>query len=263
MHQCHPLSCTSCAIPSLKKVRLLATALILIISFSVIELITAHLSHSAALRADAGHLLADSIAIALALLASWIAHFPPSARSRFVYRQVEVLAALANGVGLLAMAGLIIWEAIRHLQAPPKEILSLPMLATALIGLAINGFNALWLHRDSQNDLNVQGVFLHVVADAISSVGVILAAVAIWMFNWNWADSIIGLGIGGLIAFSGFPLIQQSLQILFDKKTQHLAFRDIHNCLRNCPKPPSTNLPEIGKVDLMSLVCRYNAPPDS
>ncbi|MGK7877135.1 MAG: cation diffusion facilitator family transporter [Xenococcaceae cyanobacterium] len=233
MHNCYSLGCIARQVPNPKKVRLLATALAVIGGFSVAELTVSYFSHSLSLRADAGHLFSDTMAIALALLATRIAQKAPSASAPFGYRRVEVLAALGNGVGLLVMAGLISWEAIRHLQAPPTEILSLPMLATAIIGLGINSLNAFWLHQASQDDLNIQGVFLHVVADAISSVGVIFAAIAVGTLHWNWADGFISLGVGCLIALSGIPLVRQSLPILLERTPQQLDPGKVQTYLKN------------------------------
>jgi cobalt-zinc-cadmium efflux system protein len=130
---------------------------------------------------------------------------------------VEVLAALVNGVGLVAIALWIGWEAVDRLQSPPVEILSLPMLATASVGLGVNSVNIFLLHKDSHDDLNLKGAFLHILADAASSVGVIVAAIAVWALNWMWADGVISLLVSGLIIISATPLIIQSLNALFAK----------------------------------------------
>jgi cobalt-zinc-cadmium efflux system protein len=130
---------------------------------------------------------------------------------------VEVLAALVNGVGLVAIALWIGWEAVERLQSPPVEILSLPMLATASVGLGVNSVNIFLLHKDSHDDLNLKGAFLHILADAASSVGVIVAAIAVWALNWMWADGVISLLVSGLIIISATPLIIQSLNALFAK----------------------------------------------
>jgi cobalt-zinc-cadmium efflux system protein len=145
-----------------------------------------------------------------------------SPQATFGYRRVEILAALVNGLGLMTVAGLIAWEAIARLQAPPQEILSQPMLITAAIGLGINLLNASLLHTHSHDDLNVKGAFLHMLADAVSSVGVIVAAIAVLLFQWNWADGAISLGVAILIAIGTVPLIRQSLSILLEKTPDHL-----------------------------------------
>lgn len=199
------------------KVRLLVTALVLICSFSLVELAVGLSSHSLALLADSGHLASDCFALILALLASWMAHRDKSSDVAPGNHWVEVLAALVNGVGLVVIALWIGWEAIERLQSPPVEILSLPMLATASVGLGVNSVNIFLLHKDSHDDLNLKGAFLHILADAASSVGVILAAIAVWALNWMWADGVISLLVSGLIIISATPLIIQSLNALFAK----------------------------------------------
>jgi cobalt-zinc-cadmium efflux system protein len=102
------------------------------------------------------------------------------------------------------------------------------MLVTAVIGFLINSINALLLHDGTQQDLNLRGAFLHMVADAVSAIGVILAAVAVWQFHWNWADSVTSLGVAVLIAVGAIPLIRQSLHILLEKTPIHLDVQQIH-----------------------------------
>jgi cobalt-zinc-cadmium efflux system protein len=222
MHH-HSASCVHHTIPTnessqpANKVRLLVTALVLIFSFSLVELSVGLFSHSLALLADSGHLASDCFALILALLASWMAQRRKSSNLVAGNHRVEVLAALVNGVGLVAIALWIGWEAIERLQSPPVEILSLPMLATASVGLGVNSINIVLLHKDSHHDLNVRGAFLHILADAASSVGVILAAIAVWALNWLWADGVMTLLVSGLIIISATPLIAQSLNVLFLK----------------------------------------------
>lgn len=199
--------------PRLHKVRLLWTALVLVSCFSLLELAVSFWSHSLALQAEAGHMISDSLALGLSVLAAWSGQFRLFAKGRFV-RRFEVFAALVNGIGLVAIASAIATEAIANLQSPPDDILSLPMLITAAIGLGVNGINAFLLHDSSHHDLNVRGAFLHIMADLISSVGVVLAAIAVWLLHWFWADGAVGLFVSGLIFLSAIPLLAQSLNQL-------------------------------------------------
>ena len=225
MHQ-HSASCvhhtthTNHSSPPASKVRLLVTALILICSFALAEFGVGLFSHSLALLADSEHLASDCLALVLALLATWIAQRRRSHHAMPGTGRVEVLAALVNGVGLVAIAFWIAWEALVRLQSPPVEILSLPMLATASVGLGVNSVNILLLHQHSHDDLNLKGAFLHIVADAASSVGVILAALAVWAMHWLWADGVISLLVSGLIIISATPLIIQSFKALFAKSVE-------------------------------------------
>jgi cobalt-zinc-cadmium efflux system protein len=211
--------------------RSLWIALILIVSLAGIEGSVGWVSHSLALIAESGHMVSDALALGVALLASWIAGFPASVRATFGYRRVEILAALANGIGLLVVAGWIGWEALGRLGSPAEEILSIPMLVTAVIGFVINSVNAFLLHHGSQQDLNLRGAFLHMVADAVSAIGVILAAIVVWQFNWNWADSLTSLGVAILIMLGAVPLIRQSIHILLEKPPIHLDLTQIQTHL--------------------------------
>jgi cobalt-zinc-cadmium efflux system protein len=219
--------------PPSHKIRSLSVALGVLVCFSLVELGVGLISHSLALAAEAGHMLSDGFVLALALLATWIARWPASPTAPFGYRRVEILAALTNGLGLLGVATWIGWEAVARLHAPPTEILSLPMLVTALLGLGINLINAALLHDDSHHDLNLRGAFLHMVADAISSIGIILAALAVWMWGWTWADGAISLGVAILIAGAALPLMRQSLHILLEKSPSHLDLNQLQTHLQS------------------------------
>jgi len=201
-------------------VRLLVTVLVLICSFALAELAVGLFSHSLALLADSGHMASDCFALILALLATWLSQRRRASNLESGNHWFEVLAALVNGVGLVVIAVWVGWEAVERLQSPPVEILSLPMLATASVGFGVNSINIFLLHKDSHNDLNLRGAFLHVLADAASSVGVIIAAIAVWALNWIWADGVISLFVSGLIIISATPLIIQSLNTLLAKSSE-------------------------------------------
>jgi cobalt-zinc-cadmium efflux system protein len=191
------------------KQRQLLTALGLIGGFALIEGSVGWSSHSLALVAEAGHLVSDCFALMLALAATWLARSPQRWGDR-----TEIWAALINGLGLVILASGVAWAAVQRLQAPAVEIASLPMLMTAIGGLVINGINIALLHQGSDQDLNLRAAFLHVVADALGAVGVILAAIAVALPHWLWADGVISLLISGLITLSALPLIVQSWQTL-------------------------------------------------
>lgn len=218
-----PPDCThhDTAVP-VGKSRLLWTALITIGLFSAVELAVSLSSRSLALTAEAGHMLSDCGSLLLALLATWIARLPASSRAPFGYRRVEILAALVNGLGLIAIAFWVAAEALTRLQHPSDDILGLPMLVMAVIGLGVNTLNAVMLHDHSHHDLNLKGAFLHMVADAISSIGVILAAIAVWALHWNWADGAVSLLVAIFILAGALPLLRQSVNVLLEKTPGHL-----------------------------------------
>ncbi|MEO0459038.1 MAG: cation diffusion facilitator family transporter [Cyanobacteria bacterium P01_A01_bin.114] len=214
-----------------RKLRSLGIALVTVAMFSSAELWVSLQSHSLSLLADAGHMVADVFAIAMSLLAAWIAQWPPTERAPFGYRRVEILAALVNGVGLLLIGGWIGLEAIEQLQTPPTEILSGPVAITAAVGLGVNGLNAYLLHRHAESDLNLRGAFLHMIADAASCVGVLLGALVIANFGWLWADGVVGVAIALLILAGAIPLIQQSLTILLEQSPASVETSAIRQAL--------------------------------
>jgi cobalt-zinc-cadmium efflux system protein len=146
--------------------------------------------------------------------------------------RLEVLAALVNGLGLACIAAWIMKEALVRLQSPSPEVYGLPMLITALIGLAINCINVFYLHGCSHNDINLKGVMLHLFADLVSSVGTIIAAIAVIWLNWTWADGAISLVVATLIAILAAALVVQSVNCLRGRTE---AGTNIFSCLCNVP----------------------------
>ncbi|MCL6432884.1 MAG: cation diffusion facilitator family transporter [Leptolyngbyaceae cyanobacterium HOT.MB2.61] len=213
---CHHSHSTTSSIelttdPTIKQTQL-AIALLLIGTFALVEFGMGWMSHSLALIAESGHMASDGFALVLALLATWITRL---LRSRLSSNPpLETAAALINGIALVVMATWIGWEAIQHLQFPPKEIATVPMLLTACAGTVVNGVNVAVLHRGSAHDLNLKAAFLHVLADTISSIGVVVAAIAIALLHWLWADGVISLFVAGLILMSALPLIIESTKTL-------------------------------------------------
>lgn len=184
-----------------------------VILFAGVELWVGLVSHSLTLRADSAHMLTDGGAMAIALMAAWVAQRSPMPKQN--NHRFELLAALINGLALLAMAVWIGREALAHLHGEPSHILSTPMLITALLGLLVNGLNLYWLHSDDlRQDLNLRAVFLHVLADLLGSVGAILAAIAVTFLQWAWADIVIGAIVASIIAMGALPLLWQSWQQL-------------------------------------------------
>jgi cobalt-zinc-cadmium efflux system protein len=198
-----------------QKKQVISIALVLLSSLFATELIIGAWSHSLSLLADAGHLLTDIAALGLTLAAAWLAERTPTERSTFGHQRIEVLAALLNGLGLLAIALFVTWESWQRFHLP-ETVLGLPMMLGAGVGLLVNGLNVLLLHKQSQDDLNMKAAFLHVVADAASAVGVIIASLTIYCWHWMWMDTTASLLVAILTGISALPLIKQSLGILLE-----------------------------------------------
>ena len=193
----------------------LALTLVLIGGYTIVEVVGGLLTESLALLADAGHMLADVVAIALALFAGWLARKPATLQRSFGYRRAEILAALANGVALVAISIWIFVEAGRRLSDPP-HVLGGWMLAIAAVGLGINLAAAAILRQHGGN-LNVQAAFRHVLADTLGSVGTVAAAIVIVTTGWRYADPLVGAAIGLLVLASSSTILRDSLRILLEE----------------------------------------------
>ncbi|MCC5601835.1 cation diffusion facilitator family transporter [Nostoc favosum] len=191
-------------------------------------------SQSLSLQADAGHILSDITALAISLLASFLAQQPANKKATFGHQRIEVLAALFNGLGLLAIATFIILEAIQRWQHP-AAILGIPMLAIAVLGLIVNLLNITLLHPHTHDDLNLRGALLHVIADTVSSVGVIIAALAVHLWDWWWADVAISLLVATFTGLSALPLVQESLKIFLEYAPESIDPVEVEISLKSFP----------------------------
>jgi len=198
-----------------QKTKVLLVTAALLGFFFVAEWTVGLWSQSLSLQADAGHMFSDVTALGISLFASYLAQQPARGKATFGYQRIEVLAALLNGLSLLAIASFITWEAVQRWQNP-GNILGLPMLAIAIVGLIVNLINISFLHPHTHNDLNLKGALLHIMADTASSVGVIAAAVVIHLWDWWWADVAISLVVATFTGVSALPLIQESLKIFLE-----------------------------------------------
>ncbi|MGE5856535.1 MAG: cation diffusion facilitator family transporter [Syntrophaceae bacterium] len=193
--------------------------LLLILAFNVtlmvLEVAGGIVSRSLALLSDAGHMLTDSLAVFLSYLAIHWSRRPADHRKTFGYHRAEILVALANGVALAAIAGYIFYEAVLRFFHP-QEIKTGILLVIATIGLAGNLFGLFILKGESHENLNVRSAFFHILADTLSSVGVIFGGVIIWYTRWHLVDSLIGMLIGGIVLRGAVDLVMESGEILLE-----------------------------------------------
>jgi cobalt-zinc-cadmium efflux system protein len=195
--------------------RALGAALALTASYTVVEVVGGVLAGSLALLADAVHMLSDNVALAVALIAAWLATKPATPERSFGFKRAEVLAALANGVMLVALAIWIFVEAAMRL-ADPGDVLGGWMLAIALVGLAVNVGAGFILSRARRHSLNVEAAFRHVFADLLGSFGVAIAAVVILTTGWVEADPLVSILIGVLVLASAWSILRDSTEILLE-----------------------------------------------
>jgi len=186
-------------------------------SFMFVEAVGGVLTHSLALLADAGHMATDAAALGLALLAVWFSRRPSTPRHSFGFIRSEVLAAFVNAAALVVISVFIFWEAFQRFSEPP-EVDSTPMMIVAIIGLIANLVSAWVLSRggDHQHNLNTRGAFLHVMGDALGSVGAIVAAIVMLLTDWYLIDPILSGVIGFLVLGSAWRLLKESANILME-----------------------------------------------
>jgi len=201
--------------------RYLGMALGIAISFFIVELGGGILTNSLALLTDAWHMLNDVFALVFALLAAWLAQRPVNVKKTYGYYRAEILAGFLNGIFLWAIVVFIFYEALQRIQQP-VEVESLEMLTIAVFGLIANGLSAVILSRSQDESLNVKSAFLHVVADALGSVGAIAAGLIMYLTGWYQADPLISMMIGVIIFYSSGKLIRDSVNVLLEGVPSHI-----------------------------------------
>ena len=211
--------------------RLLAT-FALTATFLVAEVVAGVVTNSLALLSDAGHMFTDVLGLGMALAAIQASRSVSKHPQRTfgVYR-LEILAALANAVLLLGVALYVLYEAFQRFAAPP-DVASRPLLVIALFGLAVNIVAFFLLRSGSKESLNVEGAYLEVLADALGSVGVIVAAVILLVTGWPYADPLIGAGIGLFVVPRAVRLARQALRILIQAAPPHVSPGDVRRDLQ-------------------------------
>jgi len=189
--------------------------------FLLLEVFYGVRSHSLSLLADAAHNFGDVLSLGLAWLAAWMAVRQVSARRTYGFRRAGILAALVNGVMLLAVTGGILWEALRRMHHP-EPVQGMTMIVVAAFGTVINLGSALFFLRGSHRDLNVRAAFLHLLADAGVSLGVVAAGTGLLLTGWNWLDPAISLVVGGIVMGGAWPLFRSTLDLALDAVPAHV-----------------------------------------
>jgi cobalt-zinc-cadmium efflux system protein len=195
---------------------------------------------SLALLADAGHLLSDVASLVLGLFAIRIAQRPATATRTYGHTRVEILAALAQGVALVAVALMISLEAVERFGSI-REVNGLGMVAVASGALLVNSIGMLVLSSGRHESINIRGVWLHVASDALGSLGVIAAGLAIWLFGWLWADPAVSLLISALVLFAAWQLMRDAVDILMESAPGHLDIEEIRSALSSLTEVASVH----------------------
>ncbi|POA50993.1 MULTISPECIES: cation diffusion facilitator family transporter [unclassified Pseudomonas] len=203
-------------------------------SFMIAEVIGAFVTGSLALLSDAAHMLTDTLALAISLVAIQVAKRPADRKRTFGYARFEILAAAFNALLLFVVAFYILFEAWQRLQAPP-EIQSTGMLVIAVLGLIVNLISMSLLASGSSQSLNVKGAYLEVWSDMLGSLGVILAALVIMYTGWGWVDSLVAAAIGLWVLPRTWTLLRESTNVLLQGVPEGIDIDQVEQDIRGVP----------------------------
>ncbi|BFH64196.1 cation diffusion facilitator family transporter [Paenibacillus azoreducens] len=213
--------------------KVLLISFIIITAYMIIEAVGGVLTNSLALLSDAGHMLSDSIALGVALLAFTFGTKAVNTGKTYGYRRFEILAAALNGITLIGISIYIFYEAIERFTNPP-EVATSGMLIISTIGLLINVFVAWLMMRgsDTKNNLNMRGAYLHVLSDMLGSIGAITAALLMMFFGWGWADPLASVIVAALVLRSGYFVTKTSLHVLMEGAPKNVDLNEIVDSIR-------------------------------
>ena len=209
-----------------RNLRIVGLAALVTGAFVVVEVIGGVVSGSLALLADAGHMVTDFAALALAWAGFRVARRPATWRHTFGFDRFSILVAFVNGLTLFAIAGWIVWEAAQRLLQP-GDVLAGPMFWVAVAGLVVNLVVFAMLQRADPENLNIRGAMLHVLGDLLGSAAAIAAALIIWTTGWVMADPILSALVALLILRSALGLVRDSAHILLEGAPDGIDTREI------------------------------------
>ena len=207
-------------------IRRVQAALFLTGTFMLVEVVGGILSSSLALLADAGHMLTDTMALALAAFAFRVSSRPADARRSYGYQRFQIIAAFVNGLSLLLIVGWILFEAVQRLIDPP-DVIGRTMLVVATAGLFVNIIAFFVLHGGDQENLNIRGAALHVLGDLLGSVTAIIAAIVIIQTGWMPIDPMLSVLVAMLIMRSAWHLVRRSAHILLEGAPEWLDLEEM------------------------------------
>ncbi len=209
-------------------------ALVLTATLMLVEVIGSFVTGSLALLADAGHMLTDVAALGLSLGAAWLAQRPATPQRTFGFHRAEILAALLNGLSLLVLSLYVIYEAISRLWAPPVVESGL-LLVIAAAGLIANVIAGAVLLRSAGENLNVRSAYLHVVGDALGSVGALIAAGLMYAFGWYLADPLLSLVMSLLLIWGAWRLLRETVDVLLEAAPASVDVAEVQRVLQAMP----------------------------
>lgn len=198
-----------------------------------VQVVVGLLIGSLALLADSLHNASDVVALVIALIGQALVDRPATARRTYGYGRAEVLAALVNSAVLLAVTGWVVVEAVGRLGDPP-EIQAAPLLAVGVLGIVVNGLSA-WLISRAGRSLNMRAAFWHLAGDALGSVGVVVAAVMVGVFGWEWADPVASIVISVLVVWAVLGVLRESVVVLLEAAPRGIDPDEVEEVLATVP----------------------------
>src|ERR1700719_3880071 len=214
--------------------RVLKVSLAVTLAYIALLVVPGTRAHSLALLSESGHNLSDFLALLLSLVAVYFQSRPASSTKTYGYHRAGVLAALVNATSLVAVSFFIFYEAFRRLQHP-EQVQASVMMWVAAAGVAMNGGISLLLYRWSRGtggDVNIRSALLHEVGDTLSTAAVIAGGWVILVTGNYWIDSALSFGIGGLILWSGFGIVRETLNILLEGTPRGMKLERVEACIR-------------------------------
>ncbi len=193
----------------------LAVSLALTLAFVLVEVLAGLFANSLALMTDAAHNFADALALGLSWWALRLSLRPANPARTYGYHRAGILVALANAAPLIALSLVIAFESVRRLAAPP-EVREQAIVLVGTLGFVVNAAIAWSLYRSSKHDVNVRSAFIHMAGDALSTIGVVIAGLGIWLFGWTWLDPLASILISALIIWSAWGIVRETLDILLE-----------------------------------------------
>lgn len=202
--------------------------------FVVIEIVAGLLTSSLSLLTDAGHNLSDVASLIISLMAFRLAKSKSNHRYTYGYKKTTILASLLNATILMTAVGVILWEAAWRF-ASPRPIDGLPIAAVAFIGIFINAITAFLFFKDKDKDINIKGAYLHLFADALVSLGVVLGGVAIYYTNAQWIDPVLSILIAVVILSGTWSLLKESFRLTLNGVPPNVDIDKVEQAAQNLP----------------------------
>jgi cobalt-zinc-cadmium efflux system protein len=212
----------------------LGLAIALTLAFVVGEAIAGYLAHSLALMSDAGHNFGDALALILSWYGLRAAKRPATSERTYGSHRVGILVALANALTLVAIGAVVMWEAVERFR-DPQPVHSGPMIWVALVAVVLNGVISLWLRGPAKSDLNMRSAYLHMVGDAVSALGVVLAGVIVAATGSPVADPVVSLLIGAAIIWSSWGIITEAVNVLLEAVPKGVDMESLEQSAKSVP----------------------------